>query len=235
MWFNDFLRAVADLIRAAAWPLLVLFVLLRYRDRVSDLLSRLREMMGIKFDAPVTQVANAGRNPLERVEMLGGEVAAAASAVPVAAPGEIPPELQAARTPVVRRLEETIVNGPLFQALQDPATRARALLTLAAAAIVAGTFERAESAIWGSQLDLLETLNGSPAGIPRVHAKERFYDVARIKFPSWYVNYSFEAYMAFLLSFWLVNDDGVTVTLRDDGREYLVWRAREGKPRKILG
>lgn len=36
--FNDFLRALAELVAAAAWPAVVVILLYRFRDRLGDLI-----------------------------------------------------------------------------------------------------------------------------------------------------------------------------------------------------
>ena len=126
------------------------------------------------------------------------------------------------------------MNTPEMLAIADPQTRERALSTFAAAMMVSWTFEKIEAGIWGSQIQLLQSLNTAPAGITREWIKENFFDVAQKQFPAWYSSYSFDQYLGFLSSFNLIAA-GPMVAITEHGREYLVWRVRLGKSMKVNG
>lgn len=236
MWFNDFVRALAELIRAAAWPLVVLFLLYRYRDRLGELIPRLRELFGAKFDppVPVLQASSERGSPVEQLQAItpGGD----APPVPAAnAAGDaVPWFIEAVRSPTVIEAEQFILNTPEIRALGDSRTRERVLSTLAAAFLVISGFEQIEAEIWGSQIYLLQGLNGAPHGFARELLKTSYYDVAAVRFPAWFVNYSFEQYLDFLSSYGLVADTP-SVTITEKGRQYLMWRLRQRKPMKPTG
>jgi hypothetical protein len=235
MWFNDFLRALADLVRAGAWPTVAVFLLWRYRDRLGDLIPRLRELFGAKFDPlpPGPQTLKPPDDPVAQLQALAP--AQPVSQMPTAGGGNaLPAVLASIRTPPVLEAEQMILNADEMKTITDPAIRQQALTTLAAALLIAGAFERIEGTIWASQLFLLQKLNGMQSGISRDQVKTQFFDMAAERFPGWFKNYSLDQYLGFLASFRLITD-GPAVHITEYGREYLVWRVRQGQPMKVAG
>jgi hypothetical protein len=171
-WLNDFLRASAELFKAILWPVAALIIAYIYRVQIAELLIRLREFTGAKFDPP-RQTQTLTEHPAASLESL----AVAGAAVAVAGAGALPLDIERVRTAVVKKIEamlDPIIGS--YPALADPELRATALRTIAALAIKTGTFASIDSVIWASQLNLLQFLNGTSVGASKPQLKGAFYD-----------------------------------------------------------
>lgn len=107
----------------------------------------------------------------------------------------------------------------------------RVLTRYTAAALVNTDFEHIENNIWGSQIEILEELNGvAKAPADRLRP---FYDRAATVYPEVFNTYSFDAYMAFLIGrvFVIRQNGDFVITVK--GRAYLMWRVHNGKTRRL--
>jgi hypothetical protein len=212
------------------------FLLWRYRDRLGELIPRLRELPGgAKFDPPAAPQEHASAG--DAAQSLQALTTATTTPPAQGAPDQqrLPPALETIRSPTVAEAERWLLNSPEIQALPpDPGLRERAFVLVAAAFMVAGGFERLEGAIWASQLALLQALNVTPEGMAPAAVKTMFFDIAASRFPKWFEGYPFERYLGFLTSFAVVAEASV-ITITEAGREYLLWRIRLRKPPKIGG
>jgi hypothetical protein len=237
-WFNEFLQATAVIVGAVAWPAVALVLAWRHRPRIDELLGRIREAAGTKFDPLPVQFSAPATNPVQDLQTL---VPPAQAVVAPGAPAGAqtptrPPEIERLRTETVRDMERIIVESPAISTTQNTEAKASALLTLAAAATVMSSFERIESLIWGSQITLLEFLNMAANGAPRDHLKTAFYDSAVKRFPDVLKNQDFDAYLTFLRSWDLIAEDqnGI-VGITPRGKDYLIWRLRQGRVPRLVG
>jgi hypothetical protein len=241
MWLNDFIRAVGEFLGAIAWPVVALIFVYIYRARIGELLPRIRELLGAKFDAQASVQVNAEpRNPVEQAQSLASAAAAIAPGVAAAggqgAPDPLPAGIERMRTMTVVETEGSLLAFPAIAQIQNPQTRLRALSTIASALAVINTFERAESVIWRSQIELLEFLNATPQGAPRDLLKQNFYDPAVARNGEWFANQPFDNYLGYLASHhFIAFPDAGTVTITEAGREYLVWRVTQRKLAKLVG
>ena len=223
-----FLLAVAEILKAAAWPGLVLFVLLRHQKQILALVARIREFPGTKFDPPPPQLAEINITTVPSA---------------VAQPGEAPHAqltraawLARLETPTILGAERNLMASPELDGATDT-EKVQVLSRAAATLVVIASFERTDSGIWASQLRLLEYLNGRAAGATKDDLKLRFYDVAVAEFPNWFEGYPFDAYLDFLLSPGLITNPAGTETIliTDAGLEYLRWRINYRRPVKAFG
>jgi hypothetical protein len=106
----------------------------------------------------------------------------------------------------------------------------RVLTRYTAAAFMAADFENIENNIWGSQIEILEELNGIKAAPPE--RLRPFYDRAAGLYPEVFKAYNFDAYMAFLVGRTLVGRQGADFAITVKGRSYLLWRVQSAKARK---
>ncbi|MGA1980793.1 MAG: hypothetical protein ABSG99_09605 [Sedimentisphaerales bacterium] len=91
-------------------------------------------------------------------------------------------------------------------------------------------FERIYSIIWGSQIYILEHLNDRRfIGASKEDIKTSFYDPAVTRWPTFFRNYSYEAYLAFLKSSNLVREEGPLLFVTDFGVDFLQYLTRTGK------
>jgi len=212
---SDVVQAIAELLKAVAWPAVVVFVLVRYRDHVGRLIDRLREIWGSKLD-PVQ--APQQKKPEETLQSVSSSGA-----------------LERARTPAVRRVEQILTEIAILAAETDPARRESYLLTIAAKALLVSQYERIETSIWASQIELLNYVNSRTDGDTKERLRELFYQPASQRYPEFYRNYTIDGYLAFLAQWGLIaiTDDRVEITTQ--GVEYLVWRVEQKRLPKLFG
>lgn len=212
----DVVQAIAELLKAVAWPAVALFVLVRYRDHIGRLIDRVREAWGAKMDpVQAPQKKPEATLPTESVSSSGA--------------------LERARTPAVRQWENTLSKIPILAAETDPASRESYLLTIAAKALLVSQYERIEASIFASQIELLNYLNSKTGGETKERLRELFYQPASQRFPEFYRNYTIDGYLAFLAQWGLIviTDDRVEISAQ--GMEYLVWRVEQKRIPKLFG
>lgn len=214
--FRDISASIAELLRAAAWPSVVIFVLVRYRDHVGRLIDRFRKGGSAEFD-PVIPQKTEPVNPLQT---------GASSGITA---------LEHLRTPAVRQWEEELKKFPVVSQEPSPEKRTAIITTLAAAVGLIALFERTEASIYGSQVALLQHLNGKPLGESKDTVKRMFYDPAAARFPDVYKNYPFESYLNWLQTSYLIVVNNTMVSLRNEARDFLVWRVQQQKVPRIIG
>lgn len=210
------IASIANLLKAVAWPGVVIFLALRYRDHIGRLVDRLRKGGPAEFDPlPPTQSKPAGGLP---------------AATP-AGPGALEP----LRTPTVKQWEERIRALPVLAEEPNVDKRESALLALAAHAFLTSLFERTEAVIYASQLELLTYLNAKPAGEATTRLHGLFYNPAVARFPDVYRSYPFENYMSFLQQSMLISFSNLDAIITLQGTEYLLWRLEQHKPPRVVG
>lgn len=214
--FVEATGAIADLLGALAWPGVALLVVHLYREQVGRLIDRLRKGGPAEFD------------PLPPPQPKHTESLSAGAARSTHAVAKL-------RTAAVVKWEQQLQSWPAVQDEADPTRRSEVLLTLAAKAVLVASFERTEAIIFASQLDLLNYLNARQDGEPADRLRELFYEPAVTRFPEIYRVYSFDNYLGFLHSAFLVEKEGAQVRLSVEGREYLLWRVEQRKPPRSHG
>jgi hypothetical protein len=188
---------IIELAKALAWPAVVGGGLWYFRDAIIANLPRVTRVGPVTLDPPPTQtpplIADSGSNEaIKRIEVL------------------VPPELLAESRKVVE------ANVPR-NAQGEKITEVQYLTTLAAILTIIALFEKAYGTIWGSQLQLLQSLNSSPQSI---ESARTFYDRAAQDFPAAYQHYSFEQWIGFLVESVLItkgSDNQFSITLRGRG------------------
>jgi hypothetical protein len=132
------------------------------------------------------------------------------------------------------RLREDAIRLELEQRRVDnPADRERVLIRHLAAAQVYAGFERVYRVIFGSQLQMLQALNSM--GTAHKDNLKRHYDFAAILEPGFYASYSYDQWLHFLQSNFLVQVEGDAVTISIAGRDFLMFIVREGLTMNKIG
>lgn len=208
------LRAVAELIRSLAWPILVGVAMYTFKPQVASLLTRLRETAGTKFDPlPPQQKAD---NP-SSIEAM-------------------PADIQQYRTKATLELEEMVRKYPAVASAVDPLAREQRLITLFARTSLVLIFEQFDNTAWKSQIDLMTYVKMVFVPVAIHHLKKLYYDPACQQNPKVFENYTFEQYLDFLVNYSMirVTPEG-NVVLTPRGYEYLDWRFTAKRPAKTFG
>jgi hypothetical protein len=157
--------------------------------------------------------------------------------VQVGAPAQSPPDvkpdateelMKAIDNPVVLR-EEDAIRRDLETRHIPTQDREKVLIRIVALTNLRMFFEGIYSLIWGSQIYVLEHLNGLHNGAPKSEVKKLFYDDAAAKYPLHFTAYPFEGYIGFLKNSKLVIEDGEILCITDLGVEFLAYLARTGR------
>ena len=210
----DVIRAIAELVRAVAWPIVATIAMFLFRPQLASLLTRLRRGAGAEFD-PLPQEKGSTK------DIFPTTTATNQPTLP--------------RTPATIGWEETIRQYPPLSTTTDPAAREQLLVTLSARAVLISIFEQVEGSIWASQVGLLNYLNLNPQGVTVDDLQKPFYEPASQRHPQLFSNYPFDRYLNFLASYsLLVLRDG-RAHITDQGREYLAWRIDARKWPKTHG
>ena len=125
---------------------------------------------------------------------------------------------------------EGFINKTLKDAdVKEGPEREKLLIRYLAATTLALAFERIDSAIWGSQIYILEHLNANRSGVLKDAIKTLYYDNAVTKWPPSFTNYSYDAYLGFLKNSNLVLEQDGCLLITQLGVEFLQYLARVGK------
>jgi len=193
-----------------AWPIAVVVIafgfMLIFKKQIAVFLSRVREVgrSGIKA---------ADQEPQPPTE----------AATPTASDLRSAPP-----NPLIAQREAEISTDLTSKGIADSPDAVRLLARQLAIAQVSLGFEFLDNVIWGSQVDLIRFLNGSPTGV-YLQGLRPFYDSAAIKYPDAYKNYPFESYKNFLVDSVLMVEQNGRYLITAFAREYLVYLTTMGR------
>jgi hypothetical protein len=222
-YVNDAIRAWAEVAKALAWPLaVVLLVRLfvrKYPTEIGELIRRVRKLFGSAEFAEGPQQASVARAESELVAGVDDS--------------HFDQYLAVYRSNTAIQFETMLASGAALSASVAADVREKRLRTTAAILLAFAIFERIAGNIFGSQVDLLEFLNVQPHPmVPEIELKTRFYDRAAAAHPEVYGSYDFAGYLGYLLTNNLVKSDQDKIGLTERGKDYLVWRTQESKPKR---
>ena len=137
--------------------------------------------------------------------------------------------MKALNNPIIQEAED-FINETLTKAdVKEGPEREKLLIRYLAASHLALALERINSAIWGSQIYILEHLNVSRLGVSKEEIKTTYYDDAVKKWPPTFANYSYDAYLGFLKNSNLILEGNGNLLITKLGVEFLQYLARIGK------
>jgi len=217
---SDLLKAIAELIRAFAWPAVAVFASIYYRAELSSLTKRLRKGGPAEFDPP-QQVSLAVTDASSAMRTVSKTASDALSNLPA--------------SPTTVHWEQFILNSEPLKNITAPAERELILTRITAHIVMLALFETTEANIWASQIELLHYLNSNRLGVVLSEIKTLFYDKAAQKYPEVFAKYAFDNYLGFLTSNMVIESDGRAAKITTQGIEYLSWRIEQAKPPRLFG
>ena len=126
-----------------------------------------------------------------------------------------------------KEFEELIRRDLVAANIQDQTLKENILISHLAATQLNASYERVNCSIFGSQIDLLRALNSSANSSSSANLKI-FYDDACRKYPEFYKNYIFQAYLDYLLRMGLVEQNEAGYKITKFGIGYLVYITGKG-------
>jgi hypothetical protein len=201
-----------SLAKHGSWPLaglvIVLVAMFIFRSPIQRLIDRIRKLSKTGIDAggtPQDQIAHTGPDNARDVMRTFD------NALLVQRENEIRKTIEEKFPPA----------GP---------EREKAFIRVYAAVIIGDAFERANAAIWGSQIVLLQMANSAPPEGVALDAVRPIFDFAVERDPERFKNDRFERWLSFLVSLSFVEQRGEHVFITLEGREFLKYLVDKGYP-----
>ena len=205
------------MISSLAWPAALVVVsivfMLIFRSEVASLLGRTKKIdkEGIKtFEKTQTQKSEEEEEALDEF-------------------------MESYDNPLLTEQESRIEEELSQVGLEEPEDARSALVRELAATQISLFFERVQSNIFRSQLNMLTYLNSLPESSSTTEDIRQFFDQAKEEHPDFYSNYSFEQWLEFMKSRELVQveEDSIVITVK--GHEFLKWRIETGQTGPSFG
>ena len=185
-----------------------IFFMVFFQKNIRALLDRIK---GFKYGSAELQTESPSQKPVDTTASSAEKLMKALDS----------PALQEAEGFINKALEDADVKeGP---------EREKLLIRYLAATTLALAFERINSAIWGSQIYILEHLNANRSGALKDDVKTLYYDTAAAKWPPSFTNYSYDAYLGFMKNSNLVLEREGCLLITQFGVEFLQYLVRVGK------
>jgi hypothetical protein len=115
-----------------------------------------------------------------------------------------------------------------------PGQREETLIELLAGALTRETWERTYLLIFGSQIQLLRSMNQSPGGLPEREVRA-IYETAVTQQPETYSGVPFESWIGFIETTTLVSRNDENYVLTPYGRGFLKYLIAQGLPFERFG
>ena len=203
----DCLTFITKLTEHSAWPISIIVVTLILRKPISNILEKLKK-------------ANIQGNEFE----FGNQVVQKTSKLdetPISIP--IPTD-----TVGMQKEYEQLIKRDLRTAnVQTPEEKENILISHLAATQLNAAYEKISSTIFGSQIELLQSINSAnkPASL---NSLKLFYDHSAQKYPEFYKSYDQKSYINYLLHMKLIkeNENGYLITTFGIG--FLVYITEKG-------
>jgi len=203
---------MGEIIKALSWPhfvfLFALVFLVVFRSQLAGLISRITSIDKSGVKAAPTPEAQREKKKTDAVQEL------------LIAVGD---------SIVLRDIEGRIKSDLMNRELETEGDTPKVLIKYLAGALILLEFEQIHNLIFGSQIYLLKKLNEVVGqGQQREYVITHFEHIRGV-FSEQLGNWSFDQYMAFLLSRHLVTVDKDNYHITNLGVEYLTWIAKNGR------
>lgn len=185
-----------------------IFFMVFFQKNIKALIDRIK---GVKYGGTELQTENPSQEPVDTTVSSTEKL------------------MKALDNPVLQEGEDLISEALRKAGVKEGPEREKLLIRYLAANNFALTVERIDSAIWGSQICILEHLNVNRLGVLKDDIKTIYYDDAAEKWPPFYTNYSYDAYLGFLKNSNLVLEQDGYLLITMLGVEFLQYLARIGK------
>ena len=203
----DSLTFITKIVEHSAWPISIIILILILKKPIVNILDKLRKanIKGNTFEFEKQAVQSSSKLEATSVNI----------PIPTDSAG------------VLQDFEKLIRRDLTTANIQDSGEKENILISHLAATQLNAAYERAASTIFGSQVDLLRSLN-STASPSDISSLKLFYDNAALKYPDYYKNYDFEAYVNYLLNMALINEIDSKYSISRFGIGFLVFITEKG-------
>ena len=131
-------------------------------------------------------------------------------------------------SPILQEQEDLINNTLSKLGVKQGLEKEKLLIRFLAVTHLALVFKQTDSAIWGSQIYILEHLNEQRQGVSKGDIKTLYYDDAVKRWPNFFVHYSYDAYIDFLKNSNLILEKNGYLLITILGVEFLQYLTKIG-------
>lgn len=198
------------ILKTVIWPFAVIaicYIFMKiFRQSIEGLFGRIREISkkGIKT-APEQQQKLADTNALSKEQLM-----------------------EAFDSPILREQENAIQKDLTTRGITDSNDMVKVLTRHFAATKLFLSFEVVDNLIWGSQIYILEELNGKRMGATKEDIKI-FYDDSEKKWPQLFSGYPYDAYLDFLKNLTVITEQDGRLFITIYGVEFLGYLVKTGR------
>ena len=196
--------------KVLAWPLAVIIIscifFIIFRRSIAGLLGRTSEIgrKGLKTMPEQSQkLADTNKTPTEEL-------------------------METFNSQIIREREVAIQTYLETRSVSSNNDKIKVLTRHLAIVQLFSSFEKTYNLIYGSQVCILEELNEKRLGVLKEDIK-RFYDDGEIKWPQFFLDYSFDAYLNFLKTSGIITEKDGCLFITNYGVEFLEYLARTGR------
>lgn len=209
---------INDLIDILIWPSVGLIVLFVLKKPIVDLFARIRKIgsdrVAVEVDSPNKQKVDDNEEPINLIAGLSNNE-------------KIENALKLFDQSTLELFSNAIKNETNLEAITNSDDREKTLFRYSQALYIILHFNKIYNAIYGSQLRILQILNGSTKETTK--SMKFLYDIARDHHPKFYENYDYHQYLNFLKSYDLItigSSDKLDITII--GRDFLKYVIESG-------
>lgn len=214
------METIIELLKITIWPLISIIIVLILKKPISDLINRLKKIgynkAGIELESQNLQKEDREKKPLD---MLGKE----------SNNKNVERVLALFNPETINSFEELVRQETSLDTFETIEEKNKVLFRYSQALYLIKHFNNIYGIIYGSQLRLLQSLNGS---INEKKSNLRFfYDFAKENNPVFYEGYTYEQYLGFLKGYNLIlfqENENIAITIL--GRDFLKYLIDTGTP-----
>lgn len=208
---KELLQLINELLGTIIWPTVCLFTLFIFRKSIIDLISRITgigsDKVRVDLESRSGQKVDDKKNP---IDSLSGK----------SSNENIEKAIGLFSKSTVDLFSNAIKEETELESIETAEDREQTLFRYSQALYLLYHFNKIYSAIYGSQIRILQILNGS--NLETKETVKFLYDFAKDRNPEYYMNYSYDQYLNFLESYDLISLDTnrkISITLL--GRDFL--------------
>lgn len=224
-----------------AWPItiipIVIFFLIKFHDPIAKLIDRIRKVGkgGFECDDPaekqIADTKDPAQNPLDAIQKTSDD-----QEISVAQNGADELLATVPLTPCVQDNEKLVRDGLLARGLDETGLAVKVLIRYLAVSVALLDFEQIHISIFGSQIQLLKSLNEAAGTGKAWEFIEGHFDDTKERYPDYFEKWTADTYMKFLAQKVLIAyDNERQCHITEKGREYLGWIVKYSQEENKLG
>lgn len=224
-----------------AWPItiipIVIIFMWVFREPIARLVDRIKKVGkgGVECDdlteKQIADTKDPAQSPLDAIQKTGDD-----QEISVAQNGADELLATVPLTPCVQDNEKLVRDGLLARGLDETALAVKVLIRYLAVSVVLLDFEQVHNAIFGSQIQLLTSLNEVVGTGKAWKFIEGHFDDTKEQYPDYFEKWTADTYMKYLGGKGLIAyDNERRCHITEKGREYLGWIVKCSRGEKKLG